>query len=53
VECVLTRFLLCVSSATQIPMVQGVTSGLHSRTISVIYKGLAAVQKSAPLSACE
>ncbi|KAJ7268532.1 cytochrome P450 [Mycena rebaudengoi] len=34
-----------------IPMVQGVTSGLHSRTISLIYKGLAAVQKSAPLGA--
>ncbi|KAJ7268560.1 cytochrome P450 [Mycena rebaudengoi] len=34
-----------------IPMVQGVTSGLHSRTIFLIYKGLAAVQKSAPLSA--
>ncbi|KAJ7240448.1 cytochrome P450 [Mycena rebaudengoi] len=34
-----------------IPMVRGVTSGLQTKTISLIHKRLAAAQKNAPLSA--
>ncbi|KAJ7064919.1 cytochrome P450 [Mycena amicta] len=35
-----------------IPMVRGVTSGLHNKRVATIHKRLAAVQRNAPLTEC-